>query len=91
MQIEELEKFLNDKYDTAIPSVANACNYILHLAKTGVYREWGLISTRSSCQNDRLVLITKTNQILEVDDIIRKHLSENHYMFLYEDTPSKNY
>jgi hypothetical protein len=91
MNIEELNKFLNDRYDVIIPSVANACNYILHLAKTGVYREWGLISTAPTFLNTRLVFITKNNQILEVEDIIRKHLAENRYMFLYEDTSSKNY
>lgn len=54
-------------------------NYIIHLASTGVYKKWWVISLSSdiSTNNGSLVFYTHKNTILDVEDIIYKMIIES--------------
>lgn len=77
MNIEKLNNYLEGRFKVKSETNIKIMNYVIHLASTGVYRDWWVISLSSVCGGgDSLVFHTHKNTILDVEDIIYKMVME---------------
>lgn len=81
MNVESLKKYLQDHYQrTPSKIIDEIIAYIIHIANSGVYREWCIIDTRYETNPEsqyRLIFITHKNTILDVGDIIQRKVVDS--------------